>query len=78
MDGARGRASGDADKGRLVMMDLKGIAVVALEKTVAAPYASTRLADAGAQVIKIERAEGGILRGDMIHLSMVTAPISSG
>ena len=40
------------------MMDLEGITVVALEQAVAAPYASSRLADAGARVIKIERAEG--------------------
>ena len=29
-------------------MDLEGITVVALEQAVAAPYASSRLADAGA------------------------------
>ena len=40
------------------MKDLEGITVVALEQAVAAPYASCRLADAGARVIKIERAEG--------------------
>ena len=47
------------------MMDLEGITVVALEQAVAAPYASSRLADAGARVIKIERAEGGISPGGM-------------
>ena len=45
------------------MMDLEGITVVALEQAVAAPYASSRLADAGARVIKIERAEGDFARG---------------
>ncbi|MGC6454573.1 MAG: CaiB/BaiF CoA transferase family protein [Candidatus Puniceispirillaceae bacterium] len=43
-------------------MDLEGIMVVALEQAVAAPYASSRLADAGARVIKIERAEGDFAR----------------
>ncbi len=45
------------------MQDLEGITVVALEQAVAAPYASGRLADAGARVIKIERAEGDFARG---------------
>ena len=40
------------------MNDLEGITVVALEQAVAAPYVSGRLAEAGARVIKIERAEG--------------------
>lgn len=44
------------------MKDLEGITVVALEQAVAAPYASCRLADAGARVIKIERAEGDFAR----------------
>lgn len=43
--------------------DLDGLLVVALEQAVAAPYASSRLADAGARVIKIERAEGDFARG---------------
>ena len=43
--------------------DLEGVFVVALEQAVAAPYASSRLADAGARVIKIERAEGDFARG---------------
>ena len=43
-------------------MDLEGITVVALEQAVAAPYASSRLADAGARVIKIERTEGDFAR----------------
>ncbi|MER9508646.1 CaiB/BaiF CoA-transferase family protein [Mesorhizobium sp. M0579] len=41
---------------------LEGITVVAVEQAVAAPYASSRLADAGARVIKIERAEGDFAR----------------
>lgn len=45
------------------MQDLEGITVVALEQAVAAPYASSRLADGGARVIKIERAEGDFARG---------------
>lgn len=41
---------------------LKDITVVAVEQAVAAPYASSRLADAGARVIKIERSEGDFAR----------------
>jgi crotonobetainyl-CoA:carnitine CoA-transferase CaiB-like acyl-CoA transferase len=41
---------------------LDGILVVALEQAVAAPYCSSRLADAGARVIKIERAGGDFAR----------------
>ena len=42
--------------------DLDGILVVSLEQAVAAPYASCKLADAGARVIKIERAGGDFAR----------------
>jgi crotonobetainyl-CoA:carnitine CoA-transferase CaiB-like acyl-CoA transferase len=42
--------------------DLEGILVVSLEQAVAAPYASSRLADAGARVIKLEREEGDFAR----------------
>jgi crotonobetainyl-CoA:carnitine CoA-transferase CaiB-like acyl-CoA transferase len=42
---------------------LDGILVVALEQAVAAPYCSSRLADAGARVIKVERPEGDFARG---------------
>lgn len=42
---------------------LDGVLVVALEQAVAAPYCSSRLADAGARVIKIERREGDFARG---------------
>lgn len=41
---------------------LSGLLVVSLEQAVAAPYCSMRLADAGARVIKIERAEGDFAR----------------
>ena len=44
------------------MSDLDGVLVVALEQAVAAPFASGRLADAGARVIKIERPEGDFAR----------------
>ncbi len=42
---------------------LDGLLVVSLEQAVAAPFCSSRLADAGARVIKIERAEGDFARG---------------
>lgn len=42
---------------------LEGILVIAVEQAAAAPFASSRLADAGARVIKIERAEGDFARG---------------
>ena len=41
---------------------LAGLTVVTLEQAVAAPYCSSRLADAGARVIKIERPEGDFAR----------------
>ena len=44
------------------MGDLEGIFVVTVEQAVAAPYASGRLADAGARVIKVERPEGDFAR----------------
>ena len=42
---------------------LDGLLVVALEQAVAAPFLSSRLADAGARVIKVERPEGDFARG---------------
>ncbi len=44
------------------MKDLEGIFVVTVEQAVAAPYASGRLADAGARVVKVERPEGDFAR----------------
>ena len=41
---------------------LEGVLVVALEQAVAAPLATCRLADAGARIIKLERAEGDFAR----------------
>lgn len=46
-----------------MVLPLQGLKVVAIEQAVAAPFASARLADAGAQVIKIERPEGDFARG---------------
>jgi len=45
------------------MRDLEGVLVISLEQAVAAPYASCKLADAGARVIKVERPEGDFARG---------------
>lgn len=43
-------------------LPLDGVTVVALEQAVAAPYATRHLADLGARVIKVERAEGDFAR----------------
>ena len=50
------------------MGTLDGLLVVSLEQAVAAPFVSSRLADAGARVIKIERPEGDFARnyGDVV------------
>lgn len=42
---------------------LAGLTVVAIEQAVAAPFCTSRLADAGARVIKVERPEGDFARG---------------
>jgi len=44
-------------------LPLTGLKVVAVEQAVAAPFATARLADAGAEVLKIERPEGDFARG---------------
>ena len=46
-----------------MILPLEDTLVVSLEQAVAAPYCSSRLADAGARVIKIERADGDFARG---------------
>jgi len=43
-------------------LPLEGLTVVAVEQAVAAPFCSSRLADAGARVIKVERPEGDFAR----------------
>ena len=47
----------------MALKPLKDKLVVTLEQAVAAPFCSSRLADAGARVIKIERPEGDFARG---------------
>ncbi|HLS69183.1 MAG TPA: CaiB/BaiF CoA-transferase family protein [Kiloniellales bacterium] len=44
------------------MSELEGLLVVSVEHAVAAPYASVKLADAGARVIKVERPGGDFAR----------------
>lgn len=44
-------------------LPLHGLKVVAIEQAVAAPFCTARLADAGAEVVKIERPEGDFARG---------------
>src|SRR5919199_2781537 len=46
----------------MASLPLQGLLVVSMEQAVAAPYCASRLADAGARVIKIERAEGDFAR----------------
>ncbi len=45
------------------MKPLEGCLVIAIEQAVAAPLCTSRLAEAGARVIKIERADGDFARG---------------
>src|SRR5215467_5971642 len=47
----------------MTIRPLSNILVVSLEQAVAAPYCSSRLADAGARVIKLERTDGDFARG---------------
>lgn len=44
-------------------LPLAGLKVVAIEQAVAAPFCTSRLADAGADVVKVERPEGDFARG---------------
>ncbi len=53
----------DRIDGLHVNRPLQDILVVAVEQAVAAPYCTSRLADAGARVIKVERPEGDFARG---------------
>lgn len=46
-----------------VRLPLDGLLVVSFEQAVAAPFATRQLADLGARVVKIERAEGDFARG---------------
>ncbi len=48
---------------------LSGTLVVSIEQAVAAPYCTSRLADSGAEVIKIEREDGDFARGydNVVH-----------
>ena len=41
------------------MLLLHGIRVIAFEQAIAAPFCSRQLADMGADVIKVERPDGG-------------------
>ena len=49
--------------------ELDGLTVISIEQAVAAPYCGLLLADAGARVIKIERAEGDFAR-DYDHAAL--------
>ena len=48
--------------------DLEGVLVVSVEQAVAAPFCTSRLADAGARVIKVERPEGDFARNYDRHV----------
>ncbi|MDB5852848.1 MAG: carnitine dehydratase [Herminiimonas sp.] len=50
-------------------LPLEGLLVIAVEQAAAAPFASSRLADAGARVIKIEKSGGDFARGydNVVH-----------
>ena len=53
---------GDAGSGARDTLPLEGTLVVSLEQAVAAPFATRKLADAGARVIKVERPGGDFAR----------------
>jgi itaconate CoA-transferase len=59
--------SGGAPRGDT--LPLEGVLVVSIEQALAAPFATRRLADAGARVIKVERPEGDFARGydEVVH-----------
>jgi crotonobetainyl-CoA:carnitine CoA-transferase CaiB-like acyl-CoA transferase len=52
-----------------MQQDLANILVISVEQAVAAPYATGRLADAGARVVKVERPEGDFARNydNLVH-----------
>src|SRR5689334_23444713 len=56
---AAARRRGDGLTGGRMSWPLAGLRVVALEQAVAAPLCSRHLADLGADVIKVERVDGG-------------------
>src|ERR1700751_1065829 len=60
--GSRFADKGHAQNKRKTMLPLEGLTVIAVEQAVAAPFCSSRLADAGASVIKVERPEGDFAR----------------
>src|SRR5258708_14109827 len=60
--GNRFAETGHAQNKRKTMLPLEGVTVIAVEQAVAAPFCSSRLADAGAHVIKVERPEGDFAR----------------
>jgi itaconate CoA-transferase len=56
--GRRGRSAHEREE---VDLPLSGVRVVALEQAVAAPFCTRQLADLGADVVKVERPDGGDL-----------------
>lgn len=66
-------ASSEGNVERMPRTALEGLLVVALEQAVAAPYCTSRLADGGARVIKVERPEGDFAR----HYDRAVGKVSS-